>query len=92
MADTTKAKHPKRRKDDPKPWVKAPKGAYTSGIYDQYTLMRLGAICGIWTHIEEVMIVFFSFLLGDKGGAGKARSSPCRLAFGSQRPLTTRLP
>jgi hypothetical protein len=59
MADTTKAKHPKRRKDDPKPWVKAPKGAYTSGIYDQYTLMRLGAICGIWTHIEEVMIVFF---------------------------------
>jgi hypothetical protein len=71
MTDDTKAKRPKRRKDDPQPWVKAPKGAYNSGISDQYILMRLGAICGIWTHIEEAMIDFFSFLLGDKGGAAR---------------------
>lgn len=71
MTDDKKAKRRKRRKDDPEPWVKAPKGAYNSGIYDQYILMRLGAICGIWTHIEEAMINFFSFLLGDKGGASR---------------------
>jgi hypothetical protein len=71
MTDDAKAKRPKRRKDDPEPWVKAPKGAYDSGIHDQYILMRLGAICGIWTHIEEAMIDFFSFLLGHKGGAAR---------------------
>lgn len=71
MTDDTKGKRPKRRKDDPKPWVKAPKGAYNSGIYDQYILMRLGVVCGIWTHIEEAMIDFFSFLLGGTGGAAR---------------------
>jgi hypothetical protein len=71
MTDDTKAKRPKRRKDHPEPWVKAPKGAYNSGIYDQYILMRLGAVCGIWTHIEEAMIDFFSFLLGNTAGAAR---------------------
>jgi len=63
--NTPKTPKPVKRWRSTTTKVTAPAGTYLSGVDDPHVLLRLGAICGIWSHVEEAMIEFFAFLLGD---------------------------
>jgi hypothetical protein len=85
--DKPSTKRPKRWKSEPAPLVKAPKGFYHTGIHDLYILMRVGAICGMWTHVEETITDFFDFLLGGiETGRPVLRSIVSQEAYNLDQP------
>jgi hypothetical protein len=55
---------------------KSPHGAYRVGIYDNKFAQALGELVGLWTHVEEEMIMILRILLGSE-------QAPARQIFNS---------
>jgi hypothetical protein len=61
---TPRSKPVKRYSYKPGSGFPAPDGTYMSGLFNHEMAAELGMLAGMWTHLEEQMIVVLRHLLG----------------------------